>query len=85
MELKCEYCKIPGTYGNLIYEPGYRQIYLAPSQRYFGTCVAVLKRHCKNLRELKIIEWIKFTEIVDKLETTLKKASIPRYLIGDVS
>lgn len=77
MELKCEYCKIPGTYGDLIYEAEHWQIYLAPSQRYFGTCVVVLKRHCKNLKELKIIEWMEFAEIVDKLETTLKKAFNP--------
>lgn len=77
MELKCEYCQIPGTYGSLIYEAEYWQIYLAPSQRYFGTCVVVLKRQCENLKELKIAEWIEFAEIVDKLETTLKKAFNP--------
>jgi len=33
------------------------QIYLAPSQRYFGTCVVVLKRRCENLKELKIAEY----------------------------
>lgn len=77
MEFKCEYCQIPGAYGNLIFETDYWQIYLAPSQRYIGTCVVVLKRHCGNLNELKSIEWIEFTEIVDKLETALKKAFNP--------
>ena len=53
MKLKCEYCQIPGAYGNLIQETDYWQIYLAPSQRYLGTCVLVLKRHCGNLNELE--------------------------------
>ena len=77
MESKCEYCQISGAYGNLIYETEYWQIYLAPSQRYFGTCVVVLKRHCSSLNEMKHGEWTEFREIVDKLETTLKKISNP--------
>jgi diadenosine tetraphosphate (Ap4A) HIT family hydrolase len=77
MESKCEYCQIPGAYGNLIYETEYWQIYLAPSQRYLGTCVVVLKRQCSNLNELKTPEWIEFTEIVHKLETTIQKAFNP--------
>ena len=77
MEFKCEYCQIPGAYGNLIQETEYWQIYLAPSQRYLGTCVVVLKRHCSDLNELKPSEWIDFIEIVDKLETNLKKTFNP--------
>lgn len=77
MTIKCEYCQIPGAYGNLIYETEYWQIYLAPSQRYFGTCVVVLKRHSGNLRELKIEEWADFSEIVQKLENTLNKLFNP--------
>lgn len=77
MTIKCEYCQIPGAYGNLIYETEYWQIYLAPSQRYFGTCVVVLKRHSGNLRELKSEEWADFSEIVQKLENTLNKLFNP--------
>ncbi|MGB9937434.1 MAG: HIT family protein [Methanobacterium sp.] len=77
MELKCEYCQIPGAYGNLLYETEYWQIYLAPSQRYFGTCVVVLKRHCSNLKGLNLQEWMDFKDVVDKLETTIKKAFNP--------
>lgn len=77
MTIKCEYCQIPGAYGNLIYETKYWQIYLAPSQRYFGTCVVVLKRHSGNLRELKSEEWADFSEIVQKLENTLNKLFNP--------
>lgn len=77
MSIKCEYCQIPGAYGNLIYETEYWQIYLAPSQRYFGTCVVVLKRHSGNLRELESEEWADFSEIVQKLENTLNKLFNP--------
>ncbi|WP_414470488.1 HIT family protein [Methanobacterium sp. ACI-7] len=77
MELKCEYCQIPGAYGNIIYETEYWQIYLAPSQRYFGTCVVVLKRHCSDLKGLKSREWDDFKEIIDKLEITIKKTFNP--------
>jgi diadenosine tetraphosphate (Ap4A) HIT family hydrolase len=77
MEDKCEYCRIPGAYGNLIFETEYWEIYLAPSQRYLGTCVVVLKRQCGNLKELKPAEWREFVKIVNKLETALKKAFNP--------
>lgn len=76
-KIKCEYCHVPGFYGNLIYETEYWTIFLAPSQRYLGTCVVVLKRHCKDLIELKNEEWADFTEIVRKLEYVLKKIFNP--------
>lgn len=77
MSFKCEYCQIPGAYGNLIYETDYWQIYLAPSQRYLGTCVIVLKRHCSHLNELNSREWSEFTDIVQNMEITLKKTFNP--------
>jgi len=77
MTMKCEYCQIPGAYGNLIYETEYWQIYLAPSQRYFGTCVLVLKNHRANLRELKKEEWADFSQIVEELELALNNAFSP--------
>ncbi len=77
MEHKCEYCKIPGAYGDILFEGKYWQIYLAPSQRYLGTCVVVLKRYSKNLRELETAEWIEFSEIVKMLEECIKKTFNP--------
>jgi ATP adenylyltransferase len=74
---KCEYCQIPGAYGNLITETKYWMIYLAPSQRYIGTCVVVLKRHCNELFELKNVEWFDFADIVRKIEFALKKIFNP--------
>ena len=75
--MKCEYCQIPGAYGNLIFETDYWEVYLAPSQRYIGTCVVVLKRHSENLKSVKIDEWTEFAKIVDKLEIALKKSFNP--------
>ncbi|MGZ7070156.1 MAG: HIT family protein [Methanobacterium sp.] len=77
MELKCEYCQIKGAYGNLIYETKYWQIYLAPSQRYLGTCVVVLKNHRSNLKDVKSTEWAEFGQIVNDLETILEKTFCP--------
>jgi diadenosine tetraphosphate (Ap4A) HIT family hydrolase len=77
MEVKCEYCQIPGAYGNLIYETEYWMIFLAPSQRFLGTGVVVLKRQCNKLSELENEEWEDFTKIVEKLETTLTKVFNP--------
>ena len=77
MTIKCEYCQIPGAYGNLVYETDYWQIYLAPSQRYLGTCVIALKRHVEKLREVNKGEWVDFSEIVEKLELALNKSFQP--------
>lgn len=77
MEFKCEYCQISGAYGELVYETEYWEIYLAPSQRYLGTCVVVLKKHRIKLKELKFSEWTEFAQIVNDLETTLEKTFYP--------
>lgn len=77
MTMKCEYCKISGSYGNLINETDNWLIYLAPSQRYLGTCVIVLKRYCGNLRELNAEEWADFIKIIEKLEAALNKTFSP--------
>jgi len=77
MEVKCEYCQMPGAYGNLIYETEHWMIFLAPSQRFLGTGVVVLKRHCNKLSELTSEEWDEYVKIVEKLETTLTKAFNP--------
>ncbi|HEX3013130.1 MAG TPA: HIT family protein, partial [Methanobacterium sp.] len=63
MEVKCEYCQMPGAYGNLIYETEHWMIFLAPSQRFLGTGVVVLKRQCNKLSELETKEWADFSKI----------------------
>ena len=75
--MKCEYCKIPGAYGDLIEETEYWMIFLAPSQRYLGTCVVALKEHRHDLMELDNEEWIDFIDIVRRLESALKKTFNP--------
>lgn len=77
MSKSCEFCKIDGGYGNLIKETPNWMIFLAPSQRYLGTCVVALKRQCQNLSELEDEEWIDFTNILRKLEYSLKEAFNP--------
>lgn len=68
---QCEYCAVDGFYGQLLHETEYWLIYLAPSQRYLGTCVVVLKRICRDLNQLKPEEWTDFAEIVNVLENVL--------------
>ena len=77
MDAICEYCQIIGGYGKIIWETDYWNIYLAPSQRYLGTCVVALKRHCKDLSELNDTEWIDFAKIVQKLEKSLEDLFSP--------
>jgi len=69
--MKCEYCN-KGRYGELIIEKKYWTIFLAPSQRYLGTCVVALKRQCSNLSELDKNEWQEFSSIVQMMESALE-------------
>ncbi len=71
MDAVCEYCQIIGGYGKIIWETEYWEIYLAPSQRYLGTCVVALKRHGRDLKDLKDAEWVDFANIVRKLEKSM--------------
>lgn len=77
MIASCEYCQITGGYGKLIWETTHWKIYVAPSQRYLGTCVVALKRHCKDLSEVDDKEWIDFAVIVRKLEKSLEQSFHP--------
>lgn len=61
----------------MIWETKYWLIFLAPSQRYLGTCVVALKRHATDLYQLKEEEWIEFATIVRKMEMTLNKLLKP--------
>lgn len=77
MTKRCEYCQIDGGYGKLMKETPYWMIFLAPSQRYLGTCVVALKRQAQNLSELKDEEWKDFIDLLRELEYSLKKAFNP--------
>ncbi|BDZ66667.1 HIT family protein [Methanobacterium ferruginis] len=77
MDLSCEYCQISGGYGKLIWETAHWNIYLAPSQRYLGTGVVALKRHCQDLSQVKDEEWIDFASVVRKLEKSLDESFHP--------
>jgi diadenosine tetraphosphate (Ap4A) HIT family hydrolase len=76
MTVKCEYCRT-GGYGDLIEETPYWMIFLAPSQRFIGTCVVALKRQCQSLSELEDSEWDDFKFLVRKLETSLNETFHP--------
>jgi diadenosine tetraphosphate (Ap4A) HIT family hydrolase len=73
----CEYCKISGGYGELIEETSYWMIFLAPSQRYLGTCVVALKKKRANLSEVSDEEWDDFVGIVRKMEDSVDKSFKP--------
>lgn len=73
----CEYCQISGGYGKLMEETVHWLIYLAPSQRYLGTCVLALKRKSQNLRDLDDAEWRDFEDIVRRLESSIDKSFKP--------
>lgn len=74
--MTCEYCG-KGGYGRTILEKTYWTIYLAPSQRYLGTCVIALNRSCGDLSELENVEWKEFSVIVREMENVLNKLFKP--------
>jgi diadenosine tetraphosphate (Ap4A) HIT family hydrolase len=74
---ECEYCAIEGFYGKKIQETEHWIIFLAPSQRYLGTCVVSLKRQCRNLMELNNDEWVEFGKIVQMMEKALDDVLSP--------
>jgi len=76
IQMTCEYCG-KGSYGKLITGRKYWNIFLAPSQRYLGTCVIAIKRHCANLSELEDFEWMEFSKIVPEMEIVIKKLFNP--------
>nr|WP_243687749.1 hypothetical protein [Methanobacterium formicicum] len=80
MNNSCEYCQIDGGYGELIGETTHWMVYLAPSQRYLGTCVVALKRHCNNLSQVSNEEWTDFARVVQK-NGRITGTDIPAHLI----
>lgn len=68
----CEF-SIDSGYGDLIGETKYWEIFLAPSQRYLGTCVISLKREVEDLKDLKTEEWDDFGYLVEGMELANKE------------
>lgn len=66
--MRCDYCAKDG-YGKEIAESIYWKIFLAPSQRYLGTCVIANKSHRSNLSELDDGEWREFSKLVIGMES----------------
>lgn len=77
MSKSCEFCKVTGGYGELLEETPYWMIFLAPSQRYLGTCVVALKRQSPNLADMSDEEWKDFIDILRRLEHGVKEAFNP--------
>lgn len=77
MAKNCEFCQIDGGYGQLLKETSHWLIFLAPSQRYLGTCVVVLKRQARDLSDVEDEEWIEFIEILRKMEYSVKEVFNP--------
>jgi len=71
--MKCILCK-KQNFSDFIYETKYWNIFLAWNQTYLGRCIIALKRHCEDLAELKKEEWEEFTNLVNKLENSLRKS-----------
>jgi len=74
--MTCEYCG-ELEYGRIIVEKFHWTVYLAPSQRYLGTCVIALNRSCRTLAELEDVEWKEFSDLVREMEFTLDKIFKP--------
>jgi diadenosine tetraphosphate (Ap4A) HIT family hydrolase len=69
----CEF-STDSSFGELISETEYWEIFLAPSQRYLGTCVISLKRgEIWDLKDLKTEEWIDFGNLVEAMEIANRK------------
>lgn len=68
----CEF-SVDSSYGDLIAETEYWEIFLAPSQRYLGTCVVSLKREVGELKDLKTEEWADFGNLVGAMELANRK------------
>lgn len=74
--MACEY-SIDSSYGDLLIETKHWEIFLAPSQRYLGTCVISLKRDCADLKDLNVEEWNDFGILVENMEIAIKELFMP--------
>ncbi|MDR2831208.1 MAG: HIT family protein [Methanobrevibacter sp.] len=75
--MKYEFNEGKNIYGDLIFESKFWKLFLAPSQRYLGTSVLVLKREAKNLRDLTPREWKEFSLIVKDSELAMNRSFNP--------
>lgn len=70
---KCEWCNLSEKEKQwLLSDTEYWTIFLADEQDYIGRCLIMLKRHCGNLSELQMPEWIELKQIIDELECCFK-------------
>jgi ATP adenylyltransferase len=76
MSSACPYCEKLEKYnfGDFLCQSEHWIVFLAPNQSNLGTCVVSLKRHHSTLTGLRNEEWEEFIEIVEKMESALKKA-----------
>ena len=68
----CSFCQ-SDTRG-IIHSTKYWNIFLSDDQTYLGRSIIVLKRHCKDLAELKKEEWLDFIGVVKIFESSLRKS-----------
>lgn len=76
MSQKCSYCNKlkPYNFGDFLHETKHWIIFLAPNQSNLGTCVIALNRDHKTLTGLSSDEWLDFTQLVESMESAIKKA-----------
>ncbi len=72
--MSCISCSSSDRDSDFVFETESWKVFLLENQYYLGRCVVVLKRHSESLSGLKQKEWNDFAEIVNKLESALKKA-----------
>lgn len=66
----CRICKA----NNSFYETKFWKISISEDQTYLGRCYVALKRHCGDLKDLTDEEIIDFRDLVNKLETAIRKS-----------
>ncbi|HMK54274.1 MAG TPA: HIT family protein [Methanobacteriaceae archaeon] len=76
MSHDCSYCRKlePYNFGDYLDQTGHWIIFLAPNQSNLGTCVVALNRHHQTLTGLKPDEWEEFAQLVESMETAIKKS-----------
>lgn len=72
--MTCDICNFVKTNNNAILETDYWIVLLADDQSYLGRCYVTLKRHCGDLADLDKEEWNDLFQLINKLESSLKKA-----------
>ena len=69
----CEFCDLaPDDMKWLLYENEYWYLFLADRQDYAGRCLISCKRHCENISDLSIEEWLSLKNVMTNTEAMLK-------------